>query len=89
MPGSLTTTVSTKGQIILPNAVRESGRWGSGTRLVVEETPDDVLLRPAPAFPPTAVEDVFGTPPATDPARAVETMDAAVLAEAARRHGRD
>jgi AbrB family looped-hinge helix DNA binding protein len=89
MPGSPTTTVSTKGQVILPKAVRDSLRWGAGTRLVVEETPDGVLLRPAPAFPPTAVEDVFGMLPATGPARTVEAMDAAVLAEAARRHGRD
>lgn len=89
MPGSLTTTVSTKGQVILPKAVRESRRWGSGTRLVVEETAEGVLLRPAPAFPPTAVNDVFGMLPVTGPARTVEAMDAAVLTEAARRHGRD
>ncbi len=49
MPGSerLTATVSTKGRIVLPKAVRAPRRWGAGTRLVVENTPDGVLLKSA------------------------------------------
>jgi AbrB family looped-hinge helix DNA binding protein len=34
----LTTTVSTKGQVILPKAIRERLRWRAGTELVVEDT---------------------------------------------------
>ena len=41
-----TTVVSTKGQVILPKAIRQRRRWDAGTRLVVEDTPDGVLLRP-------------------------------------------
>ena len=52
-----TTTVSTKGQVILPKAIRERRNWPAGTRLVVEETPDGVLLKPAPVFAPTRPED--------------------------------
>ena len=85
----LTTTLSTKGQVILPKAVRERRSWISGTRLVVEETPEGVLLRAAPAFPPTTAEDVFGMLRASGPAKTLEEMDAAVLGEAVRRHGRD
>lgn len=85
----LTTTVSTKGQVILPKLVRESRHWSAGTRLVVEETPEGVLLRPAPAFPPTSLDEVFGILPASGLARTIEEMDAAVLGEAVRRHGRD
>ena len=40
-----TTVVSTKGQVILPKAIRQQRRWEAGTRLVVEDTPDGVLLR--------------------------------------------
>src|SRR5436309_3010030 len=47
---TLTTTVSTKGQVILPKAVRERRNWGAGTRLVVEDTPEGVLLKAAPVF---------------------------------------
>jgi AbrB family looped-hinge helix DNA binding protein len=35
----LTTTVSTKGQVIPPKAIREQWHWPAGTELVVEETP--------------------------------------------------
>ena len=38
----LTTTVSIKGQIILPKAIRQRRNWAPGTRLVVEETPNGV-----------------------------------------------
>jgi AbrB family looped-hinge helix DNA binding protein len=48
-----TTTLSTKGQVILPKSIREGRRWGPGTRLLVEDTPEGVLLKPAPLFPPT------------------------------------
>ena len=85
----LTTIVATKGQVILPKAVRESRRWGAGTRLVVEDTPEGVLLRPALAFLPTRLDEVVGILPAPGPARTVEDMDTAVLREAARRHDRD
>ena len=56
----ITTTVSTKGQVILPKAIRERRGWKAGTRLVVEETPDGLLLKQAPLFPPTRPEDVYG-----------------------------
>ena len=58
MSDTLTTTVSTKGQVILPKAIRERRHWAAGTQLIVEETADGVLLRSAPLFAPTRPEDV-------------------------------
>ena len=55
-----TTTLSAKGQVILPAAIRRRHNWRAGTRLTVEETADGVLLRPTPAFPSTTTEQVFG-----------------------------
>src|SRR5574337_2009279 len=55
-----TTTVSTKGQIILPKAIRDEKNWEPGARLVVESTPEGVLLRPERVFPPTKFEEVRG-----------------------------
>lgn len=87
MAGSerLVTTVSTKGQVILPKAVRERRDWSPGTRLLVEDTADGVLLRRAPAFAATRPEAVFGILPSGDAPKSVEDMDAAVLREARRR----
>jgi AbrB family looped-hinge helix DNA binding protein len=42
-----TTVVSTKGQVILPKAIRDGKGWRPGQQLIVEETRDGVLMRPA------------------------------------------
>jgi len=59
--GKLTTMLSTKGQVILPNTIRDRRQWPAGTRLTVEDPPDGVLLRAAPIFPPTRPEDVLAS----------------------------
>ena len=85
----LTTTVSTKGQVILPKAIRDQRRWEAGTELVVEDTPEGVLLKAKPVFPRTRPKDVFGSAPYTGPARSIEEMNAAIAAEVKRRHARN
>jgi AbrB family looped-hinge helix DNA binding protein len=82
------TTLSTKGQVILPKAIRERRKWASGTRLLVEETADGVLLKPMPLFAPTRPQDVFGMLRYSGPPKTVEEMDAAIAAEVKRRHAR-
>ena len=84
MAAALKTRVSTKGQVILPKAVRESRRWGPGTELMIEETDKGVLLRPAPLFPETTIDQVFGMLK-SDRKVSLEEMDEAVMAEARRR----
>ena len=83
-----TTTLSTKGQVILPKSIRERRRWGPGTRLLVEDTPEGVLLKPAPLFPPTRPDDVYGMLKYSGPPKTIEEMDAAITAEVKRRHAR-
>jgi AbrB family looped-hinge helix DNA binding protein len=85
---SATTTVSTKGQVILPKAIRQRRKWGPGTRLIVEETADGVLLKPAPLFPPTRPEDVAGMLAYDGPPKTIEEMDEAITAEIKARHAR-
>ena len=85
----LTATVSTKGQVVLPSAIRRKLGWEAGTRLLVEDTPGGVVLKPARAFTETRPEDVFGCLAASGPPRSLEEMEAGVLAEAKRRHAGD
>jgi AbrB family looped-hinge helix DNA binding protein len=85
----LTTTVSTKGQVILPKAIREQRHWPAGTELVVEDTPDGVLLKAKPAFAPTRPQDVFGSLPYKGQAKSIDEMEAGIAAEAKRRHARN
>ncbi|MCY4551877.1 MAG: AbrB/MazE/SpoVT family DNA-binding domain-containing protein [Defluviicoccus sp.] len=84
-PERLTTIVSTKGQVILPKAIRHSLGWKAGMRLIAERTPEGVLLRAEPVFPETRPEDVFGCLAYDGPPRTLEEMDAGVLEEAKRR----
>ena len=82
-----TTRVSTKGQVILPKSIRDQIHWDAGTRLVVEQTADGVLLKPIRAvFAPTRPEDVFGSLVYKGAPKSVEAMDAGIIAEAKRRH---
>jgi AbrB family looped-hinge helix DNA binding protein len=81
----LTTTVSTKGQVILPKAVRDQRRWEPGTRLTVEDTGEGVLLRAAPLFAPTEITAVAGSLRYSGKAITIEQMDSAIAREARRR----
>lgn len=87
--GKLTTTLSTKGQVILPKSIRQERRWDAGTRLVVESTPEGVLLKADSVFPETRPDDVFGSLRHRGKPKSVEEMDAGIVSEAKRRHARD
>jgi AbrB family looped-hinge helix DNA binding protein len=84
----LTTTVSTKGQVILPAAIRNRRRWTAGTRLSVEDTPQGVLLKPVSLFPRTTKRQVFGSRQYSGKPRTLDDMRAGIAAEARRRHAR-
>ena len=85
----LTTIVSTKGQVVLPKAIREEQRWRVGTRLTIESTPDGVLLKPSSPFPTAKPGDVFASLPYRGKPKSVKEMEAGIAAEARRRHARD
>ena len=84
-----TTKLSTKGQVILPKAVRQRWRWDAGTELVVEETENGVLLRPTLLFARTAPKDVYASLPRPAKPKSLDEMAAGITAEAKRRHARD
>ena len=84
-----TTVLSSKGQVIIPKALRAARRWGPGTQLEVHDTPEGVLLRPAA---PKAKVSLAGGLAAirsrigySGPAVSLAEMDAAALREAALR----
>lgn len=81
----LTTTVSTKGQVILPKAIRQQRHWDVGTKLVVEDTVDGVLLKAAPLFAETRLDDVFCSLPFSGKAKTIDDMNSAIADEAVRR----
>ncbi|MGA3002273.1 MAG: AbrB/MazE/SpoVT family DNA-binding domain-containing protein [Acetobacteraceae bacterium] len=88
-PMRLTTVVSTKGQVILPKAIRDQHRWDSGTRLMVESTGDGVLLKAASVFSPTRAQDVFGSLPRRGGPKTVAEMKFGGEEGMKQRHARD
>jgi AbrB family looped-hinge helix DNA binding protein len=72
-----TTRLSSKGQIIIPKAVRDAHQWETGQEFKVMESEEGILLRPTPPFPPTKLEQVAGQLAVTE-ARTLEEMEAAI-----------
>lgn len=85
-----TTKLSSKGQVVLPKAIRDSHNWGPGTDFTVEDTGDAVVLRPAKKGRVSRLEDVAGCLKHlyNGPPVATEDMNAAIEAEVRRRHAR-
>ena len=83
-----TTRLSTKGQVILPRAIRTARAWTPGTEFYVEETPEGVLLRPAGRFPESRLEEVAGCLKWTGRPKTITQMRGAITRELKRRHDR-
>lgn len=83
------TRLSSKGQVILPKAVREAYQLKPGVEFSVEECADGILLRPLPrAFAPTRVEDVLGCAGYDGPPKTLADMEAAIVRGVFERAGR-
>jgi AbrB family looped-hinge helix DNA binding protein len=82
------TVLSTKGRITIPAAIRRSRNWNAGTRLTVDETAHGVALKPAPLFPPTTPEQVFGCLRYQGKPRTSQGMQEGIAMEAGRRNAR-
>lgn len=80
-----TTRLSSKGQVVLPRAIRAAKAWLPGQELAVVNTPEGVLLTPLKAFAETRLEDVAGCLKYDGRPKTVEEMDQAVAREARRR----
>ena len=73
----LETTLSSKGQVVIPKELRDAHQWRVGMSLIVEAVPQGLLIRPArkPLFPPTTIEDVMGCLKYDGPALSLADID--------------
>lgn len=74
----ITTTLSTKGQIIIPKEIRERRGWGAGLSLEVVEEGDNLILRPVRAPRRTTVDDLLGCLPYQGRPKTLEEMEAGI-----------
>ena len=73
-----TTRLSSKGQLVLPKAIRDAGDWVEGTEFIVERVAQGVLLRPVRVLPATRLEDVVGCAGFHGSARSLADMAKAI-----------
>lgn len=82
----MTATLSSKGQLVLPKAIRSSHHWTTGTVFAVEEASGGILLLPVQRAAGVAatLDDVIGCTGYGGSARTLAEMDAGVVREARR-----
>jgi len=83
-----TTKLSSKGQVILPAAIRSANQWKAGVEFIVENTSAGVLLRPIKTAPATRLDEVVGCAGYAGKPHTVADMDKAITAEIKARHAR-
>ena len=70
--------LSSKGQIVIPKAIRAAYQWEVGQKLELIDTGDGILLRPEKPFPQTSIEAVAGILKYTGKPKSLEDMEAAI-----------
>ena len=74
--------LSSKGQFVLPKAIRTLHNWGPGTELVVLERDNDVIIRATRPFAGSVLEPADNPAVYSDTPLTMEDMDRAIAAEA-------
>ena len=85
-PAIETTTLASRGQIVIPKVLRDARRWQAGTSFVEEDVPQGLLLRPVTSFARTDVEEVMGCTVYRGRALSQADIEAALGGDVARRY---
>lgn len=78
------TTLSSKGQIVIPKQIRSIHGWKPGICFSIVDTGDSIVLKPAIHRKHTTLEEVVGCAGYIGPPKSLSDMDAGVLDEARR-----
>jgi AbrB family looped-hinge helix DNA binding protein len=76
------TTLSSKGQIIIPNKIRKSHKWKQGVTFTIIDEGNALILKPVSRRPKTTLEKVVGCAGYSGPMKSLEEMDAGIIEEA-------
>ncbi len=75
---TMMTRLSTKGQLIIPRAIRARRGWRPGAELVIEERGDEVVLRLAAEPAHSRLEDLVGCTGYRGPRRSLRELEAGI-----------
>jgi len=68
------TKMSSKGQAVIPSAIRTAHAWGPSVEFEVEDRTEGVFLRPRAGFAPTEIAEVVGCVGYDGPRRSLAEM---------------
>lgn len=77
--------LSSKGQFVLPKAIRDRHHWTTGTRLQIIERGDEIILKAAESFPCSVFESLDAESAYKGKPLSLEEMDTAIAVEAGKR----
>lgn len=73
-----TTTLSSKGQVIIPKPVRSAHHWKEGQELFVIDCDDGIILKPVAPFTQTTLREVGACLKYEGKAKSLKEMEAAI-----------
>jgi AbrB family looped-hinge helix DNA binding protein len=71
--------LSSKGQIVIPKAIRDKHRWREGQELEIIESEDGLVLKEKRPFSKTDLKDVAACLQYSGKAKTLEEMEAAIM----------
>jgi AbrB family looped-hinge helix DNA binding protein len=77
-----TVKLSSKGQFILPKAIRDRHHWEAGTEFVIIDRGAELVIKPTRVFPPTDLESPDAPSFYRGKPLSLEEMERAVMIEA-------
>ena len=77
-----TVKLSSKGQFVLPKAIRDRHHWDAGTEFLIIDRGTELEIKPTTLFPPTELESPDTQAVYRGKPLSLEEMDQAVMAEA-------
>lgn len=80
-----TTRLSSKGQVIIPQVIREAHQWHSGVEFIVIDTDEGILLTPVSPFQSVSIEKVIGCTGYKGKQKSLKEMEKGII-KGARKH---
>ena len=74
--------LSSKGQFIIPKAIRDRHHWEAGTEFVIIDRGTELVITPTRVFPPSALEPPDAPSVYRGKPLSLEEMERAVMVEA-------
>ncbi len=76
------TTLSSKGQIVIPRLIRQRHGWRPGATFTIVDEGNTLVLKPTSSRQTTSLEDVIGCAGYSGPSKSLAEMDAGIVEEA-------